>query len=89
MAQIIPVSQDPERFVSRTVFALPSSMLTMSSQDRFVELANAFFSGRYAESLTKENLFSTHNAFMLHSSWLAVLDLGDLILKQSEGKVGT
>ena len=64
-------------------------MLTTSSQDRFVELANTFFSGRYTESLTKANLFSTRNAFMLHSSWLAVLDLGDLIRKQFEGKVGT
>ena len=59
----------------------------MSSQDRFVELANVFFSGGYAESLTKENLFSTRNAFMLHANWLTALDRGDLILEQSEGKV--
>jgi len=69
IAQVIPVSQDPERF------------------DRFVALANAFFSGRYAESLTKENLFSTRNAFLLDASWLAALDRGDLSFKQLEGKV--
>lgn len=60
----------------------------MSSQDRFVKLANAFFAGRYTESLTKENLFSIHNAFMLHAGWLAALDRGDIILKQFEDKVG-
>jgi len=75
IAQVIPVSQNPERF-----FASP--------QDRIVELANAFFSGRYAKSLTKENLFSTRNASMLHAIWLAVLDHGHLILKQFESKVG-
>ena len=62
-------------------------MLTVSLQDRFVELANVFFSGGYAESLTMENLFSTRNAFMLHTNWLTALDRGDLILEQFEGKV--
>jgi hypothetical protein len=62
-------------------------MLTVLSQDRFVELANAFFSGRYASSLTKENLFSTRNAFTLHASWLTALDRGEVIFKQVESKV--
>ena len=39
-------------------------------------LSKAFFSGRYAESLTKENLISTRNAFMLDAIWLAMLDAG-------------
>jgi len=55
--------------------------------DRFAELANVFFSGGYAESLTEANIFSTGNAFMLHASWLIVLDHGDLVFKHFEGKV--
>jgi len=65
----------------------PSLLLIVSSQDRFVELANVFFSGRYTESLTKGNLFSTRNALMLHANWLTMLDRGD-ILKHFEGRVG-
>ena len=47
-----------------------------------------FFNGGYAESLTKANIFSTRNAFMLHASWLIELDHGDLVFKHFEGKVG-
>ena len=64
------------------------SVFTVSSQDRFVKLANAFFAGRYTDSLTKENLFSIRNAFMLHASWLAALDRGDIVLKRFEDRVG-
>ena len=60
-------------------------MVTVVAGPIPVEVANVFFSGGYAEFLTKVNIFSTHNAFMLHTSWL---DRGDLILKHYEGKVG-
>jgi len=63
MAQLIPVSQHPGHFVSRTILALQSSVLTMSSQDRFVELADAFFSGRYAESHKGELLLHTQRVY--------------------------